>query len=198
MALNILRNAVAKLQISSLPVRRLSSVHDKVLKPNLGILPQLTSSVQNNWIYKQETPIGHPLRSRLPISMPNGLLYVPPLEEPETNKVIEAPTNIQPEEKQAARLIVIRRKKMRKHKLLKLRKRMKFEWAKIRQRRELLKEKVFQAGLIAQCKRAETFSAEAYVEERLQKLNEMVIPKKWKGKRLPEFIIREKLGLPPK
>lgn len=32
---------------------------------------------------------------------------------------------------QAARLIVIRRKKMKKHKLQKLRKKMKFEWAKV-------------------------------------------------------------------
>lgn len=34
--------------------------------------------------------------------------------------------------KQAARLIVIRRRKMKKHKLRKLRKRMKFAWAKVR------------------------------------------------------------------
>lgn len=33
--------------------------------------------------------------------------------------------------KQAARLIVIRRRKMKKHKLKKLRKKMKFEWAKV-------------------------------------------------------------------
>lgn len=33
---------------------------------------------------------------------------------------------------QAARLIVIRKRKMKKHKLKKLRKKMKFEWAKVR------------------------------------------------------------------
>lgn len=68
----------------------------------------------------------------------------------------------------------------------------------VRQRRELKKEKEFQAGLIQQCKEAESFSAEKYVQERLDKLNEIPIPKRWKGKHLPEFIIREKLGLPPK
>jgi len=51
---------------------------------------------------------------------------------------------------QAARLIVIRRKKMKKHKLRKLRKRMKYVWAKVRQKREMRKEKAFQAELMGQ------------------------------------------------
>lgn len=96
---------------------------------------------------------------------------------------------------QAAVLIGIRRRKMRRHKLRKLRKRMKFEWAKVRQRRELRKEKAFQAVLIAQIKDAEKFSAEQYVTDKLKQANEIPIPKYWKGKRLPEFIVREKMGL---
>lgn len=47
---------------------------------------------------------------------------------------LDLPTGIVPQGdngKQAARLIVIRRRKMRKHKLKKLRKRMKFEWLKV-------------------------------------------------------------------
>lgn len=60
------------------------------------------------------------------------------------------------------------------------------------------KEKLFQARLIQECKAGEAFSAEKYVAERLEILNEVPIPKLWKGRRLPEFIIREKLGLPPK
>lgn len=96
---------------------------------------------------------------------------------------------------QAAVLIGIRRRKMRRHKLKKLRKKMRFEWAKRRQKRELRKEKAFQAVLIAQIKEAEKFSAEQYVAEKLRQANEIVIPKYWKGKRLPEFIVREKMGL---
>lgn len=96
---------------------------------------------------------------------------------------------------QAAVLIGIRKKKMRKHKLKKLRKKMKFEWAKVRQRRELRKEKAFQAVLIAQIKDAEKFSAEQYVADKLKQANETPIPKYWKGKRLPEFIIKEKMGI---
>ncbi|XP_055914766.1 uncharacterized protein LOC129947989 [Eupeodes corollae] len=96
---------------------------------------------------------------------------------------------------QAARLIVIRRRKMKKHKLKKLRKKMNFEWAKVRQRREMRKEKAFQAGLISQIKTAERFSADQYVKSKLQEANETPIPRFWRGKRLPQFIIKQKLGL---
>lgn len=65
--------------------------------------------------------------------------------------------------------ILIRRRKMRKHRLRKLRKRMKFEWAKKKLKRRMLKEKEFQAKLVGQIKEAEKFSAEAYVTEKLQK-----------------------------
>jgi hypothetical protein len=108
---------------------------------------------------------------------------------------IEAPTQGELVQKQAARLIVIIRRKLKKQKLKKLRKRMKFEWAKVRQRREMRKEKAFQAGLIAQIKQAEKFDAEKYVAERLQKAHKVPLPRTWKGKRLPFFIIKQKLGI---
>lgn len=94
---------------------------------------------------------------------------------------------------QAVRMIVIRRKKMKKHKLKKLRKRMKYHWAKLKQRREIKKEKAFQAELVAQVKEAEKFSAEAYVAEKLQKVNDNPLPRFYKGKRLPQFLIKQLL-----
>lgn len=57
------------------------------------------------------------------------------------------------------------------------------------------KEKAFQADLIGQIKVAEKFSAEAYVAEKLNKASEVPIPRYWKGKRLPQFIIKQKLGI---
>ncbi|XP_065156057.1 uncharacterized protein [Atheta coriaria] len=167
--------------------------------PLLGI----QSGLNSNWIYHEPAPLQNPLIENS-IRFPNGLLWVPPDEDPDDfngrdSIKIDAPTTIENTiEKQAARLIVIRRKKMKKHKLKKLRKRMKYEWAKVRQRRELKKEKAFQAGLIAQCHEAEAFDAGKYVQDRLDKLHEIIIPKRWKGRRLPEFLIREKMGLPPK
>lgn len=79
-------------------------------------------------------------RPCLPIKIPRPTISLP-LVDPLVDKDNEI---------QAARLIVIRRNKMKKHKLRKLRKRMKYIWAKVRQKREIKKEKVFQAELIAQ------------------------------------------------
>lgn len=87
---------------------------------------------------------------------------------------------------------------MKKHKLKKLRKRMRFEWGKRRQRRELRKEKAFQAELLAQIHKAEQFDAANYVSDKIRQATEVPIPKLWKGRRLPEFIIRQKLGLDKK
>lgn len=112
-----------------------------------------------------------------------------------TNKTdLDLPTNVV-KEIECARLIGIRRRKMKKHKLKKLRKRMKFEWAKVRQRREMRKEKAFQAKLISQIKLAEKFSAEQYVAEKIRLATETPLPRYWKGKRLPAFLIKEKLGI---
>jgi len=108
---------------------------------------------------------------------------------------IDAPPVPQINEKKAEKLIVIRKRKMKKHKLKKLRRKMKFEWAKVRQRREMRKEKAFQAKLISQIKDAEMFNAEQYVSEKLRKAEEEPLPRYWKGRRLPAFIIKEKLGI---
>lgn len=112
-----------------------------------------------------------------------------PTIRPTTPAAVEDPTKVI--EQQAARLIVIRRRKMRRHKLKKLRIKMKFVWAKRRQRRELKKEKEFQAELMGKIREAEKFDAAAYAVAKIEKANEVLIPKLWKGKRLPEFVIKE-------
>lgn len=83
---------------------------------------------------------------------------------------MDLPANEGSEESfELAIMMQIRRRKMKKHKLKKLRKRMKFEWAKRNQRRELRKEKAFQANLLSQIRDAERFSAEEYVTMKLQR-----------------------------
>lgn len=89
--------------------------------------------------------------------------------------------------------MIIRRKKMKKHKRRKLWKRMRFEWAKRRQRREYRKEKAFQAELLAQIAEAEKFSAEDYVADKIKQATDVPLPRYWKGKRLPAFIIKDLL-----
>lgn len=115
--------------------------------------------------------------------------FILPIEDTVKTEVIEDPTKVI--EQKAARLIVIRRKKMKKHKLKKLRIKMKFEWAKVRQRREMKKEKAFQAELMGQISEAEKFDAAMYAKEKISKANAVILPKLWKGKRLPEFIIKQ-------
>ncbi|XP_068622739.1 uncharacterized protein [Battus philenor] len=105
---------------------------------------------------------------------------------------------IRQEEKQAVRLIVIRRKKMKKHQRRKLWKRMRHRWARIKKRRRQVKEKIFQNELLAMIKAANDFSAEQYVVGKLDKANHTPLPTRWKHKRLPEFIIRQLLGLDKK
>lgn len=128
-------------------------------------------------------------------------ITVPGFQEPlpEKQKIEEPPAISVPDgsayKKEAIRMIVIRRRKMKKHKLKKLRRKMKFEWAKVRQRREMRKEKAFQAKLLTQIKEAEQFDAEKFVSEKLRKANEVPLPRHWKGRRLPAFIIKQKLGI---
>ncbi|GLH06896.1 uncharacterized protein GBIM_12474 [Gryllus bimaculatus] len=121
----------------------------------------------------QTAPIGR-VNSRI-LDFPFPFSYIPvPVDkrDPFLDVQINEPHQDKVVEKQAARLIVIRRRKMKKHKLRKLRKKMKFEWAKVRQRRELRKEKLFQAKLVAQMKEADEFDAAEYVSEKLRKIEE--------------------------
>ncbi|XP_014256196.1 uncharacterized protein LOC106670407 [Cimex lectularius] len=113
------------------------------------------------------------------------------LKEPTSVVGVKDPTTVVRQE--AARMIVIRRRKMRRHKLKKLRKKMHFTWAKVRQKREMKKEKEFQAEIMCKINEAENFNATAYVQEKIDKANEVLIPKLWKGKRLPEFVIKDLL-----
>lgn len=70
-------------------------------------------------------------------------------------------------------MMQIRRRKMKKHQLKKLRKRMKFVWAKRNQLREMKREKAFQTDLVSQIRTAERFSAEEYVTMKLKKSKNM-------------------------
>lgn len=67
-------------------------------------------------------------------------------------------------EKRAVNMLIIRRKKMKKHKLRKLRKKMYFLWAKRRFRREKAKEQAFRAELLSQIHEAQAFDAEKFVK----------------------------------
>lgn len=152
------------------------------------------------------------LRSRLDLDLPNHPATIgeigefplsvnlrigePPVlerkqEDSVPDKTLDLPPTTNVVEKRAERMIVIRRRKMRKHKLKKLRKRMKFFWGKIKQKREMAKEKAFHAELIAQIKKAEAWCPKKFVASTLAKLDEVRIPSKYKGVHLPEAQVKE-------
>ncbi|XP_075979749.1 uncharacterized protein LOC142978974 [Anticarsia gemmatalis] len=131
----------------------------------------------------------------IPIVNPRSIL---PLLDKEWRKDEIGLPAIQQEEIRAERLIVIRRKKMKKHQRRKLWKRMRHRWARIKQHRRQAKEKRFQNSLLAMVKQANEFQAEQYVAEKLQKANHTPLPTRWKHKRLPEFIIRQLMGIDKK
>ncbi|XP_022900719.2 uncharacterized protein [Onthophagus taurus] len=168
---------------SLLKILRLSTFKGQILpifrnlttQPNIHIkTPPLTlTSLINPWIIQKEEKIRLPVLNNNQINLPSGMFYIPKIDKNVQDEIDEPSKNFN-DEIQAARLIIIRRKKMRKHKLQKLRKKMRFEWAKVRQKRELKKEKEFQAVLIQKCKEADAFSAESYVQSRIDKLNELI------------------------
>lgn len=110
---------------------------------------------------------------------------------PLSDKTIELPTNEGTHEKLAKSMILIRRKKIKKHKRKKLRKKMQFEWAKVRARRNIKKEKIFQTELIAMVEKVHEFNAKDYVANRLAELDKEVLPKTWRGEILPANTIRQ-------
>lgn len=107
------------------------------------------------------------------------------------NTTIEAPTMNNVIEKKAERMIIIRRKKMKKHKRRKFLKRMKFVLRKKEQKKALKKEKIFNAQLTELQQEAAEFDAKKYVAERLHLLTRERLPNRWLGWRCPESLIKQ-------
>ncbi|XP_046743433.1 uncharacterized protein LOC124409694 [Diprion similis] len=147
--------------------------NNKDLRPNSNInfTPRsldFDSNITNNGVNISKI-IKCPILTNLEIIEPPKSVSVDNVEDFPTSSVQLPPMKENEAEKRAERMIVVRRKKMKKHKLKKLRKKMKYEWAKVRQKREMRKEKAFQAELLAQIAVAEQFDAEKYVMEKLEK-----------------------------
>lgn len=95
-------------------------------------LPKLVET-QHFWIWQKNENIKSPSFNYVrQVDLPN--ISIPcPFIEPLLEKSIEAPSVPNSDiTKEAVRMIVIRRKKMKKHKLKKLRKRLRFYRAKVK------------------------------------------------------------------
>lgn len=92
-------------------------------------------SVENSWIWQKNDEIQSPISNIIKkIDLPNGNIWIPPpVIDPSFEKIIEAPPTPNSDiPKEAVRMIVIRRRKMKRHKLKKLRKRLRFFRAKVK------------------------------------------------------------------
>ncbi|XP_024874839.1 uncharacterized protein LOC112456484 [Temnothorax curvispinosus] len=125
-------------------------------------------------------PLREPVK-RLPIQ------YDSPVPE----KSVDLPTSGRIIDKQAENMLRIRHKKMKKHKRKKLRKKMKFVWAKIRLKRAHKRERLFQAELRAKVKEAQAFDPKEYVNEKLNILNKERLPRMFRGEILPPEMIKQ-------
>lgn len=68
---------------------------------------------------------------------------------------------------------------------------MRFEWGKRRQKREMKKEKLFQAELLEHMKIAQSFDPAKYAAEKIARANKVELPKVWHGVFYPDFIIKQ-------
>lgn len=160
-----LKFATPKYQSRNMHIRNDLNIHNSLLPSSF-----LT---KNHCLTQEISKMCIPFQTKYIEELPKREFYLPNLDFLNEDTIIEEP--VIKDKKEAARMIIIRRKKMKKHKLKKLRKRLKFVRAKIRQRREWKKEKDFQAGLIKLCKEAESFSAEEYVNEKIALYKKVVL-----------------------
>lgn len=198
--IRLLSISLKNLSVSSKAANSSQAAAAKSTNNNNGNFNTFLAPVSHQIV--KEIEIGGPLWRRKEIT-----------ELPLTNKIIESPLQITKvieeiqrisndlnlptsqttnSEKQAKNgMIQIRKRKMRVHKRKKLFKKMRYLWKKVRQRREIKKEKRFRHQIELKMNEARNFSAEQFVEERLKLASEPPLCRKWKGRRLPAFIIHE-------
>ena len=109
------------------------------------------------------------------------------VKDPETvKKVIRDPVEKPVVRKHAIRMIVLRRRKMKKHQLKRLWERMYLKFRAYRVTREKTKELEFRGRLAGKVNQARQFNAEKYVEEYLSDYHTILTPKTYKGT-IPPF-----------
>jgi len=93
--------------------------------------------------------------------------------------------------KHAIRMVILRRKKMRKHQFKRLWDRMYLKFRASKAARKKRREVNFRGNLAAKINEARKFNAEEFVNEYLDDFNTPLIPGTYKGKKLPQWLIVE-------
>lgn len=114
---------------------------------------------------------------------------IPEKIDPQLEKLIIDPTKRQ--EKSAHTMLVIRRRKMNKHKRKKRLRKYKFLIAKRFREKRMNREVAFRIEIAAKLREAEQFNAEAYVADKLAIYRKELLPFRLHGKVMPAFVIEE-------
>ncbi len=109
----------------------------------------------------------------------------------EPTKEVYDPT--QRQEKKAHRMLIIRRKKMNKHKYKKRCRKRRVQWRQREFERALKREAAFRQEIHAMLKEAKNFSAEEYVAQKLENYRREVLPNRIHGCRMPPFAVKDYL-----
>jgi len=112
------------------------------------------------------------------------------IKDPEKKTRISEPVTTRIK-KHAARMITLRRKKMRKHKLKRLWSRMYLKFMANKTRSKKRSEIQFRSRLAAKISEARKFNAEEYVRQYLNEFHTPLIPGTYEGKRYPQWLIIE-------
>ncbi|XP_034938066.1 uncharacterized protein [Chelonus insularis] len=162
-------------------------------EPNLRVSAVPSSNIVDlglpQGIYRKiiDTPI-----MKIPRTIIDPLtISILPKEDKISDKSFNLPTPEGQIEKKAHRMIRIRRRKMKNHKLKKWRRKYKTLYFNKLQRKWLRKEKEFRAEILAKIKAADEYDAKAYVASRLAILDNVRFPHTYKGYLLPEAQIRQ-------
>eukprot|EP00088_Acartia_fossae_P056792 TRINITY_DN6616_c0_g1_i1.p1 TRINITY_DN6616_c0_g1~~TRINITY_DN6616_c0_g1_i1.p1 ORF type:complete len:273 (+),score=43.92 TRINITY_DN6616_c0_g1_i1:36-854(+) len=112
------------------------------------------------------------------------------IKEPEVKKRIDEPITKRIS-KYAIRMVLVRKKKMKKHRKKRLWDRMYLKFNADRTQHQKRTEIEFRGRLNKKIQEARKFDAKKYVDEYLNDLHTPLIPGTYKGKRLPQWLIIE-------
>jgi len=112
------------------------------------------------------------------------------IKEPEKKTRISEPVTTRIK-KHAARMVILRRRKMKKHKRKRLWARMYLKFLANKNQTKKRSEIQFRSRLAAKVTEARKFNAEEYVKQYLIDFHTPLIPGTYKGKRLPQWLILE-------
>lgn len=124
---------------------------------NTVMKKSIIDPLSNFKVYDLPMPSGNAYRKDVPNTSPSSIPVA--IEDPNKTEVTHKMV--------LPKLITIRRKKMKKHKLKKLRKRMRFVMRRRSQKKLKQKEREIQQYEREQAKQGEAYSAEQYVDEQL-------------------------------